>query len=49
MDDLTQDERFYLLLHKKIMNKKGSVLLIPHKSPGQNNPVRSKPSGIPTL
>jgi hypothetical protein len=25
MDDLTLDERFYLLLHKKIMNKKGSA------------------------
>lgn len=25
MDDLTQDERFYLLLHKKIMDKKGSA------------------------
>jgi len=24
VDDLTQDERFYLLLHKKIMHKKGS-------------------------
>ena len=25
MDDLTQDERFYLLLHKKIMARKGSA------------------------
>lgn len=25
MDDLTEDERFYLLLHKKIMTKKGSA------------------------
>lgn len=25
MDDLTQDERFYLLLHKKIMSKQGSA------------------------